>query len=286
MFKFKKIKAIYGVVGYPVAHSFSAIMHNAAFKELGIKAEYRLFSVEPENLKNFMERIGYLGICGLNVTLPHKESIISFLEGLSEDARSIGAVNTIRIEGRKMIGFNTDGAGFLQHLDTELKFKINGKTASIIGAGGAARALTYCLAKHGAANIFLYDINTAKSAALAKDMSAKFTDCNIKSFDDIESLPVEKSALLINATPVGLKKEDPLIIDVARLPFDILVYDLLYNPQETKLLHEAKRRGLKTSNGLGMLLYQGVLAFEIWEERKPPIETMRSALKSAIEKSK
>ncbi|MDD4910569.1 MAG: shikimate dehydrogenase [Candidatus Omnitrophica bacterium] len=282
----KHTKAVYGVIGHPVSHSFSAIMHNAAFKEMGIKAEYRLFSVEPPNLPDFMGKVRYLGIRGLNVTLPHKEAVIAFIDELSEDARAIGAVNTIVIEKDRMSGFNTDGAGFLQHLSSEMKFGPVGKAASIVGAGGAARALTYYLAKARTSSISLFDIDQSKCGTLARDMSAKFPDCDIRSYGSIADLPVEKSDLLINATPTGLHKDDPLIIDIDRLPSRILVYDLLYNPQETRLLREAKRRGFKVTNGLGMLLYQGVLAFEIWEKRTPPIETMRKALQLAIEKSR
>lgn len=282
----RKHKEIYGVIGYPVAHSYSAIMHNVAFKELGITAEYRLFSVEPKNLDNFMKRIGYLEISGFNVTIPHKEAIIPFLNGLSDAARAIGAVNTIVIERNKMSGFNTDGPGFIEHITKDLNFTIKGKTVSIVGAGGAARALTYYLAKNEAGAVYLYDLDRDKCVSLAADMARKYPGCDILPFSDLREMPVEKSHLFMNATPVGLNKDDPEVIDVGRLNPRSLVYDLLYNPQETRLLYSARKRGIRASNGLGMLLYQGVLAFEFWKKVKPPVESMRNALKEAIAKNK
>jgi shikimate dehydrogenase len=277
-------KQIYGVIGYPAKHSLSPLMHNAAFQALKINAEYKIFEIRPQDLGNFMHSLSKEGIYGLNVTIPYKERAIAFLDKVSEEARLIGAVNTIRASDNKLEGYNTDGEGFLKHLSTDLRFNPRGKDIAIIGAGGAARAVSVYLAKEKPKRISVYDIDKPKLTALLGHLKENFNNVEFKSADSIEGLDIGGSSLLINATPIGMKESDPCLVDAKFIHKGLLVYDLIYNPKETKLLAIAKQKGASVSNGLGMLLYQGAAAFELWTGEKAPIEIMREALREGVDK--
>jgi shikimate dehydrogenase len=269
---------IYGVLGYPVKHSLSPLMHNAAFHALKINAEYRFFEKKPEELEGFLNSLTGKNIYGLNVTIPHKERALSFLGYVSDEARLIGAVNTIKVSDNRLEGYNTDGAGFLRHLGEELGFDPEGKRIAIIGAGGASRAVSLYLSKAKSKSISIYDIDKDKLSALINHLKANFREIEIRGANSIEELNIGNTDLLVNATPIGMKDSDPCLVDNKLLHKGQLVYDLIYNPKETKLLWRAKHSGANVSNGLGMLLYQGMLSFEIWTGRKAPKEVMRQAL--------
>lgn len=271
---------IYGLLGYPVKHSLSPLMHNAAFKALGIDAEYRLFEIKPERVEEFLKYLSQNNISGLNVTIPYKERVIPFLAHLSDEAKLIAAVNTIKVSGDRLEGFNTDGEGFLKHLTKYLGFSPIGKIIAIIGAGGAAKAVSVCLSKLKPKNLAIYDIDKAKALALVSHLKENFKEDDIDFIqaNSIAELKIQNSDLLVNATPMGMKETDPCLIAESSIHKNLLVYDLIYTPQETKLLKLARLKGAKTSNGLGMLLYQGALSFELWIAQKAPIEIMRSAL--------
>lgn len=271
---------IYGLVGYPVRHSLSPLMHNVAFKALGINAEYRLFEINPEQVEEFLNlnHLSQNNISGLNVTIPYKEKIIPFLDSLSDETKLIGAVNTIKVSGDRLEGFNTDGQGFLKHLTEGLGFNPKGKIIAIIGAGGAARAVSVYLSKTQPKRIAIYDIDKTKTLALISHLKKNFKDVEFIPTDSIEELKIENSDLLVNATPVGMKETDPSLVEEKSIHKDLWVYDLIYNPGETKLLKISRLKGARTSNGLGMLLYQGAYAFELWTGQKAPIEIMRKAL--------
>jgi shikimate dehydrogenase len=272
----------YGLIGYPVKHSLSPLMHNAAFASLNINAEYRLFEVKPQELEDFVNSLSQKNIFGLNVTIPHKETVIPFLDSVSEEAKLIGAVNTIKVSDNRLEGFNTDGEGFLKHLTADLGFDPQGKIICIIGAGGASRAVSVYLSQAKPRSISFYDIDRNKSSALAGHLKENFRNVEFKASDSIEGLNIKECSLLVNATPIGLKQSDPCIVEEKLLHKDILVYDLIYNPKETKLLKIAKSKGAKVSNGLGMLLYQGAIAFQIWTGKTAPIEIMRAALEEGV----
>lgn len=280
----KSIPKVYGVLGYPAKHSLSPAMHNAAFRALKINAEYKIFEVKPEDLDYFLHALSKENIHGLNVTIPYKERILNFLDLDKESfyLKQIKAVNTIALEHGIWKGFNTDIPGFLK----DLKENIDPahKSAAILGAGGAARAVTYALANSGAEEIFIYDIEKAKSQDVAKMIKNLFPNFNIVAVENIEQLNIQEKNLLINATPVGLKDTDPCLIKEGMLDKDLFVYDLIYNPKETKLLALAKEKGARISNGLGMLLYQGMLSFKIWTKKDAPEKIMREALKKELEK--
>jgi len=273
---------IFGIFGYPVEHTFSPGMHNAAFSKLGIDACYVPYAVSPDKLADAVRAILPLGFKGLNITVPHKEKIIPYLDELSEEARLIGAVNTIEIRDGKMFGHNTDGRGFLRSLREDAKFNPRGKKFLFIGSGGAARAVGFCLALAGAKRILFHDTDLIKASALAQDINQKTgVDAQIISGDVIKISAADVDCL-INATPLGLKRSDPLPLEAGSILKRHLVCDLVYNPPQTSLLKTAKRKGAKQHSGLGMLLYQGVIAFEIWTHRKAPVAVMRKALTGQI----
>lgn len=269
---------IYGLIGYPLSHSLSPLMHNAAFAHLKINAQYKLFPLKEKEIGPFLKSVKRNNIFGLNVTVPYKEKVIPFLDSISYEARLIGAVNTVKVSGTKLLGLNTDGEGFLKHLKEDLEFDPKGKTIVIIGAGGASRAVSIYLSKLNPKLISIYDIDRSKLSALVNHLKANFKDANIKLANSIRELDIEGSDLLINATAVGMKETEPCLIDKKFIHKKMLVYDLIYNPKQTKLLKAAKQKGARISNGLGMLLYQGMIAFEIWTGRKAPKEVMQNAL--------
>ena len=275
-------RKIFGLIGYPVEHSLSPFMHNAAFKALDINAKYELFELKPLELEDFLSSLSQRNIYGLNVTIPYKEQVIAFLDKISPEAQLIGAVNTIKASKEKLEGFNTDGAGFLRHITEDLGFDPKGKTVCVIGAGGAAKAVVVYLSKAGAKRITIYDLENGRSQKLIVHLKESFKDVEFMQTDSIGGLNMSDSDLLINATPVGMKDSDPLIVSEGVIHKGLLVYDLIYNPKETKLLKLAKEKGARVSNGLGMLLYQGMLSFEIWTGRLAPSEIMRKALEDKL----
>jgi len=273
---------IYGIFGYPVEHTFSPGMHNAAFNKLGMDACYVPFAVSPERLDDAVRSIVPLGLCGLNVTVPHKQNVIAYLDELSEEARLIGAVNTIEVRDGRLIGHNTDGRGFLRSLRSDAGFNPKGKRFLFIGSGGAARAVGFSLALAGAKKILFRDVDIRKADDLARDISRK-TGVDAGTIpEDLIAVAAAEADCLINATPLGLKKTDPLPIRRETVLKKHLVCDLVYNPPETALLKTAKARGAKRLSGLGMLLYQGVTAFELWTHKKAPVLIMKTALTRQI----
>ncbi len=273
---------IFGIFGYPVEHTFSPGMHNAAFKKLGMDACYVPFAVSPDRLGEAVRAIVPLGLCGLNVTVPHKEKVLAYLDELSEEARLIGAVNTIEVRDGRLIGHNTDGRGFLRSLRTDAGFNPKGKKFLFIGSGGAARAVGFSLALAGAKKILFRDVDIRKADDLARDISRK-TGVDAGTIpEDLIPVAAAEADCLINATPLGLKKTDPLPIRKETVLKKHLVCDLVYNPPETALLKTAKARGAGRLSGLGMLLYQGVTAFELWTLKKAPVLIMKRALTRQI----
>jgi shikimate dehydrogenase len=261
---------ITGLFGYPVEHTLSPAMHNAAFKALGLDYCYVPFPVHPDYLEGAVRAIRALNLSGVNVTVPHKEKVIKFLDEVNEEASFIGAVNTIVNSGGRLIGYNTDGRGFMQSL-FEGGISIEDRDILIIGAGGASRAISYYLSQK-TKTLYLYDIDKEKIEKLVQDF--KKIRKNVSSIEDIAS--IERFHIIINATPLGLKKEDPLPFDTVLLRRGQTVCDLIY--KKTRLLEEVSKKGCATLNGMGMLLWQGVFAFELWTGKKPPVEVMRNAL--------
>ncbi len=281
--------AIYGIIGNPVAHSLSPVMQNAAFKALKVNAVYKLFPLaDQEELKLFMEDLKEANnpIFGLNVTVPYKEDILPYLDSIDPLAEKIGAVNTLVIDHQRRVrGFNTDGPGFLSHL-TELNVDLKAKRIAILGAGGTARAIisVLCLLPQGPERITLYNRTRGHADALVHDIGKKINTALVTVVDEPEDLNIELADLLINTTNVGMKATDLLLIDPASLHKDMLVYDVIYSPAETQLLTQARLKKAQTANGLGMLFYQGVLAFWHWSDvelDEPIKKMMRKSLEKA-----
>ena len=269
-------KAIYGIIGYPVGHSLSPLLHNTAFEALGVNAEYKLFPLKEDELKDFFAGLKEKTspIFGLNVTVPYKEKIIEYMDSLSPYAQKARAVNTIVIARDRMLkGFNTDGAGFLSHL-TELGIPTAGKRIVLLGAGGTARSIisVLCLLPQRPHSILVYNHHPEKTHQLIQDMGQRMDVGVVRPVASVEDLNIELrdarqgADLLINTTPLGLNKDDPCPVAEGVLHSNLWVYDVIYNPSETLLLKRAKAKGAKTANGLGMLFYQGVLSFEHWAD--------------------
>lgn len=273
---------LYGIFGYPVEHTFSPGMHNAAFQKLHMDACYVSFAVSPDKLGEAAKALIPLGLCGLNVTVPHKEKIIAYLDELSEEARLIGAVNTIEIKEGKLIGHNTDGRGFLRSLRDNAGFNPKGKQIFIIGSGGAARAVGFSLALAGTKKIVFTDLDAGKAVALVIDITDKTGRLVEYAKHESVAESAAEADCVINATPLGLKRADPLPLAPEHIREKHLVCDLVYNPAETRFLQAAKARGAKRLPGIGMLLFQGVIAFEIWTGKKAPVSIMKNALSRQI----
>jgi shikimate dehydrogenase len=272
---------LYGLVGFPIKHSLSPCMHNAAFSALKINARYKLFEPGPAQLGEFLGHLKQKHVCGFNVTHPYKEVIIPFLRSKSLGVKEIGAANTVIVDkAGKLKGFNTDYLGFMAHLK-ELKLKP--KKVALIGAGGAAKAVCFALIKLKVDQLCIYDIDKFKSLSLFKRLNSRFPEIKFNLAGRIEDLDLADKDLLINASPVGMRPFDPCLIVPANLHAGLFVYDLIYSPLETKLLTLAKKYNLNCSNGLGMLLYQGVFAFKHFSGSAAPVKVMRAALLKGVQ---
>lgn len=273
---------IVGIFGYPVEHTFSPLMHNAAFSALGLDYSYIPFEVRPEDLKSAVKGIRVLNIKGINITVPHKEAVIKYLDELSKEAKLIGAVNTIENRGGKLIGHNTDGRGFIKSLLEDAKTRVKGKSVLLLGAGGASKGVAVSCALEGASEIAIANRTIKKADELVRHLKRNFKKTKFSAIplDRHELAKVIACAdILINATSIGLKGKGLLPISQKDLHRDLVIYDLIYNPQITLLLKIAGRAGVKKAvNGLGMLIHQGALAFQIWTGKKPPVDVMKKAV--------
>lgn len=269
---------VLGIIGDPIAHSFSPAMQNAAILAAGINAVYLPFHVKTVNLKQAVEAIRSLSLTGVNVTVPHKEDVIPFLDEIDPAAKMIGAVNTIVNRDGRLIGYNTDGLGFIRSLQDDLDFQPSGKKVVLLGAGGAARAAIVSLAQSGVAHILIANRTFDKAEQLAGEFSGHFSGVEITSAElDEQSLieALKKAHLLVNTTVVGLQGESFPFPIVEKLSADAVLYDMVYAPALTPLQQTAKNHAVSFSDGRSMLVGQGEEAFQLWFETKPPAEIMR-----------
>ena len=276
---------VYAILGYPVGHSRSPAMHNRAFSELGLDAVYVPFEVHPSQLAAAISGLRALNIAGANITLPHKTAVMALLDRVEPRAQAIGAVNTLFWEGDLLCGDNTDAPGLAHSLE-EAGVELANTAATIVGAGGAARAAVVGLAQAGAAKITVSARRLDAASALIQSLQNPLqqTRCTLTTCDmgDLSSA-FKHTDILVQATSATLGESDAAHTFAASLPLAALpphatVTDLVYKPLETTVLAAAKARGLKTVDGLGMLLHQGALAFERWTNCKAPIAAMRAAL--------
>jgi shikimate dehydrogenase len=272
---------IVGILGYPITHTLSPKMHNAAFRHLGLDYIYLPFKVKPEQLKQAMNGLKGLNIAGVNVTVPHKVHVVEYLDKVSKEAEQLGAVNAIKLEGERLLGYNTDGQGFITSLRVDANTDYKGKTILLLGAGGAAQAVAVSLADQGAGCIAIANRTLKKAEALVNKIRyiapRVETACLPLGGSELDRYTAE-AQIIINATSVGLKSNDMPPVNENRFHAGQLVCDLIYNPPKTRFLAAAESQGAKILNGLGMLVYQGALAFEIWTGKKAPVEVMRKAI--------
>ncbi|MHA1348817.1 MAG: shikimate dehydrogenase [Candidatus Odinarchaeia archaeon] len=267
------------LIGDPVAHSLSPPMHNAAFQQLNLDYVYVVFRVAANKLKQAVEGIKALNIIGVNVTIPHKVSVIEYLDELDDMARNIGAVNTIVNRDGTLIGYNTDGLGAMRVLN-EFKVNINGSKFVVIGAGGVARAISFYLVQLGA-NVVILNRTKSKAERLAEDIKRKVNrevkalELNSKNLEG----EIENADVIINCTSVGMHpNEEESIVPIDVIREDLVVFDTVYNPYKTKLLRDAESKGAKCISGVKMLVYQGAEAFKLWTGKEPPLKIMEETV--------
>ena len=273
-----------GVLGFPVAENPTCVMQEAAFAALGLQWRYLTIEVRPESLPDAIRGVRALGLMGVNLTIPHKVAVIPLLDEISRDAALIGAVNTVRRAGDRLIGENTDGKGFLRGVREEAGVDPAGKNVWVLGAGGAARAITVELALAGAHRITVCNRSPERGEVLCRDLRERTSadahfvpwrgHCAIGSDVDI----------LVNATSIGLFPDTEAMpeVDFKRAARNVLVCDVVPNPPETQLIKTARALGFKTLTGLPMLVYQGAIGFEMWTGQKAPEHAMRVALEEAF----
>lgn len=270
---------LFGVIGHPIGHSLSPVMHTAAFRALHLDALYEPFEVPPRFLAPMLRGLTLAGVEGLNVTVPLKEAVPPLLDRIDPDARAIGAVNTIVIRGRRLIGYNTDGIGLRMALQ-ELGWRPRPTCAVILGAGGAARAAAWELSRIRGSCLTIANRHVQRAQTLARWLKRFHPRACIQAVP-LGHVTLDDAELLINATTVGMRASDGLPIDARSLRRGMLVYDLVYHRQ-TPLVRAARRRGCVAANGLSMLLYQGAASLRLWLHRTPPIDAMRRALTRAL----
>lgn len=257
-------------------------MHNAAFRALKLNYVYLPFAIKPARLADAVNAIRTLGMAGVNLTIPHKERVLPCLDGLSAEARRIGAVNTVVNRGGRLIGHNTDGEGFLLALRAAWGVSMRGESVCVLGAGGAARAVAVALVRAGVKRLVIANRNVGRAERLVRAMRGR----DPRVADRIRVVPLSDGALrrvaddcpwLVNATAVGLDRRDPRLAGPAVVGRFTFVCDLIYQPAVTPLLRDANAAGCRTMNGLGMLVHQGALSFQLWTGRKAPIAVMKRA---------
>ncbi len=259
-----------GVAGWPVSHSLSPRLYEYWLRKYNIDGDYQAFEVKPEDLGDFLKTLSEKNIIGLNLTVPHKETIFPCLDEVDEIARRIGAVNMVTVRAGKLSGTNTDGFGFLANLKNSAPAWSAGHgPAVIIGAGGAARAIIVSLLDDGIPEIRLINRTRERADRLAE----KYDDPRIKVYDwQDRSEKISGAGLLVNSTTLGMTGQPPLDLDLSRLPKSAVVYDIVYSPLETTMLKQAKKRGNVCVDGLGMLLYQATPAFQVWFGQKVSVD--------------
>ncbi|MGH7885544.1 MAG: shikimate dehydrogenase, partial [Thermodesulfobacteriota bacterium] len=278
----KATTKLYGIFGHPVTQSLSPLIHNFAFNKLGLDCIYLGFDIKPPNIRAAINSIKVLNIQGINITIPHKEAVISELDELTESVILTGAVNTIKNENGRLVGYNTDVTGVMRAIKEEFNFDPHYKTALVIGAGGASRAVIAGMCLNGISKIIIVNRTLSKAEQLMNSFSDQFPNIVFKtaSLDDEKKLKsfISDSDIFINSASAGMGDIPPLKIPLGAVSKDCPVYDLVYKPALTPLVKQARALNLKAQSGLSMLLYQGVEAFEIWTGIKPPVKEMREIL--------
>ncbi|MDI3328058.1 MAG: shikimate dehydrogenase [Alicyclobacillaceae bacterium] len=271
------------LIGRPVGHSLSPVMHNRAFAKLGLPWHYSAFEVLRDDLVAAVKGLRALGFRGWNVTVPYKEDVCRLMDELSDEAAEIGAVNTVAVQEGRLVGYNTDGWGYVQSLRWEAGFEPEGKVCAVAGAGGAARGIVYALVRSGA-EVRVFSRRAEQAERLAADFG-RLGPGTVKAYP-WTSLPsvLREADLCVNTTPVGMYP------DTQAVPFDpewtresCIISDIVYNPRETALLKKGRRIGRPTHDGVGMFVFQGAAAFRIWTGRQAPVKEMREWVEELLD---
>ena len=271
-----------GLLGSPVAHSISPMMHNEAFRQLGLDFAYLAFDVGTDHLKTAVDGLKVMGVRGFNLTMPDKNLMCSLVDKLSPAAEIGGAVNTVVNDDGFLTGYTTDGIGFMRSV-AEAGEDIIGKKMTLLGAGGAAASIMIQAALDGVAEISIFNIRDTfftRAESIIEKLKEK-TECKLNLYDfsdpEVVKREIAESRILVNGTSIGMapNTDRSIITDESVFHRDLFVFDVIYNPEETLLLKMAKAAGCKTLNGLNMLLYQGAAAFELWTGRKMPVEIIK-----------
>ncbi len=276
-----------GVIGSPIEHSLSPAMHNAALREMGLNWVYLAFRVEPGRVGEAVRGVRGLGLVGLNVTIPHKDAVVGYLDEFDEDVEALGVANTIVLEeDGRLVGHNTDGPGFVRSVQ-ERGHEIAGRAVALLGAGGSARSVAFACARAGARSLAILNRTIERAEGVAELVRAK------AGLAEVDALPirgeearraVEAADVVVDCTSVGMyphAEVDP-VIPGAWLQPGQLVVDLTYNPIDTVMLRAAADAGADTVDGAGMLVHQGAISLQYWSGHRPPVETMRRALLDAL----
>lgn len=274
---------LYGVIGDPIRHSKSPVMLNRAFRETGINAVYLAFHVTADRLAAFAEGVRAAGMGGFNVTIPHKTAIMAHLDEIDPTAGAAGAVNTVVRRGDRLIGYNTDGIGYVRSLREEAGVDPKGKRIVVLGAGGAARGILFALSQREPAHITIVNRTVSRAEELARMLPAGLPRAALGPADMREACA--EADIIINTTSAGMSpntNELPLGIEAAWLKPEAVASDIVYNPLKTRFLAEAAQAGCRTHGGLGMFIYQGAYAFEYWTERPAPAAAMRETVLQAL----
>jgi shikimate dehydrogenase len=277
-----------GVFGDPVAHSLSPRMQNAALKTCKIDMQYARFQISPDELQSALDLIRELNFVGVNLTTPHKIAASKLMDEIDDNARRIGAINTVKIDNAKLRGYNTDGKGFARAVRQEFAVDLRDLKVMILGGGGVARAIALQCARENCERLVIANRTFATAQKLAEELREYFAGPRVLGpVPRLQAIPWEEVAirfqiaqldLIVNATPLGLNRSDPSPIPARLLAPHLMIYDTVYREGRAPFVSAATEAGARAANGLAMLLYQGALAFEIWFEREAPIEAMREAL--------
>lgn len=271
------------IIGHPVEHTLSPPMHNAEFERLGLDYVYIPASVAPADLELCVKGLVASGITGMNVTIPHKQAVLPLLDSISDDARLVGAVNTIKIEDGKLSGYNTDIDGWTRDIQEDILLERN--AVCIVGAGGAARAVAAGAAKAGASRLFLCGRREATVRSLFEDLKSKLPDLDI-TWQLLDHPTCRESLqacnIVVNTTPVGMESSPGTPVPGEWLTPSQYLYDTIYTPAETELMKHARLNGSAVRGGLGMLAYQGAEAFQIWTNIAPDVERMKHTLRKIL----
>ncbi len=273
----------YAVLGHPIGHTLSPVMHNASFEALGLDAIYLAFDVAPENLMTVLPAMQQMGFGGVNLTVPLKEVAFAQLPQLDASAQLLGAVNTVAFGENGLKGYNTDGIGFLTALQEAFGPCIEQESVFVLGTGGAGRAVALVCAGAGASGIVLTDIDEERAGRVAAEIRERYPDCTVQVVRGPATVSAAQSAdLIVQSTPIGMKPDDPSPLAPEAFHAGQKAFDLIYMYPETPFLAAAREADAQIANGLGMLLHQGAAAYNIWSGQDADTAAMRRALEQAV----